>query len=437
MPRKSSKAANVNIKVSAPAKKSYPRKAYASGRGDYGLGSAALAIGKALAPGIKSLGAKGVAHLVDRIGSKLSGWVRGKGDYEISGNSLINPSQVTMHSEAMFKPMKHGVRIAHREYVGDVLSSTSAFSVTNYTVSPTDGTCFPWLAMIANNFEQYRVLGAIWEYVPQSGSVSTSQALGYVAFATEYDSNKPVFVNKAQMLNTEFANEAVPCKGLLHPLECDPAETSVPVLYTSPNGIPLASENKNFVNFCNTAIAVGGCPTSGQVLGALYLNYDIELLKPRPSVVVDQGAQLHWRLVAPAANQPWGALGTQVLLSTNISPQFKPEMVYFGNNTQMTIEGLPIGTILKFDYYDYGTAVAITAMSNTVSGAVGVNAFNNQTVNNVQTPAGLTSGIFTQSIVLQTTASKLVYDFGLTTGNIPFAGPSKGDLYISIINPPA
>lgn len=427
MPRKPKSEVTVVVKKSAPRKRS---SQYVKGKGNYIL-PAAMALGKYVAPGITRAAQAGVGHIMDKLGSSLKRWVTGKGDYTVGGNSLMNPSQAVCHSEAMFKPMKHGVRIAHREFVGDILSQTSAFNVTSYQVSPTNADVFPWLASLANNFEQYRILGAIWEYVPESGSISTSQALGYVGLVTEYDSNKPNFVNKSQALNTEFANVSVPCNGFLHPLECDPNETSVPVLYTSPNGNPLANENLNFVNFCNTQLIVGGSAVAGQVLGALYLNYDIELLKPRPNVVVDSPASLHYYIGAPSGTTPFTG-SSNLLRNSNWSEQLRPSQITL-TSTQCKIEGLPIGTILKLSYQANGAAVTTVLMTNSYVGGVGVNGLVANTVSQIQTPAAASQQVYFFQALAQTTSSTFLWNFGFSGGVIPTGG--SADLWIEVVNP--
>jgi len=72
--------------------------------------------------------------------------------------------------------------VGHREYMGEVTSST-AFEGKTYPVTPVSAVTFPWLQQIAHNYETYRFTKVTFEYEP---AVGTNQA-GTVFFAMIYD----------------------------------------------------------------------------------------------------------------------------------------------------------------------------------------------------------------------------------------------------------
>jgi hypothetical protein len=373
-----------------------------------------------------SIGGKIGSWLGDKAGSLIK-HLTGMGAYKISKNTILDPSHIASFSD---RPNAH--RIQHREFLFDVISSTAAFNVQTIDISPTLQSTFPWLASLANVYEQYRMLGAIVEYVPLSGD-GTAQAQGYVSLATEYDSNKPAPANKLYLENFDCAVQSTPGQALLHPLECDPDLTSVPVLYTSPNGVPLASENKNFVSFANTFLAYGGHQANGAVLGSLYLVYDIQLIKPRMSMVVPPQAQMHWRGVSPSNSIPFGP--TPPVLRTPLYAQsqyFNSSMVTIASNL-VTIVGLPIGTQLLMQWY--ATGALITTGQFTIA-AVGANTeadfYGGSYLMQAPQTGVASTGNQMVSAAFVTTALTSTYTWA-STGATPGTG---FDFQISIMNQP-
>lgn len=205
----------------------------------------------------------------------------GYGDYRtsIKGNSLMAdvPSQAVpkFHGDG-----KRGVRLTEREFIcnitsGNVVTGSSLFTNQAFPLNPTDPDTFPWLSKIANLFDQWEPHGIVFEFHTTSSTFNgTSQALGAVIMATDYDVNDPIYNSKQVMENADYACSAVPSSSLLHGIECDPKERPLPVMYTKPRSGQL-----NFSTLGNFQIATSGCSTSGTTLGELWISYDITFYK--------------------------------------------------------------------------------------------------------------------------------------------------------------
>lgn len=208
------------------------------------------------------------------LGAAFSRWL-GAGDYRVSTNSLVAKA-------AQGIPMMHNsgqsVTIRHKEYLGQVTSSIN-FSVRNtFPINPGMSTTFPWLSRIAGAFQQYEMKGMVYHYIPTSGSISTTQALGSVMIQTGYRANDTPPKSKVEILNEYWANETVPFETMAHPVECDPKENPFNVHYVR-NG-PIPGGEIAMYDIGATYVATSGQSTDGTVLGDLWVTYEVELKKP-------------------------------------------------------------------------------------------------------------------------------------------------------------
>ncbi|APG77109.1 putative capsid protein [Changjiang narna-like virus 2] len=209
--------------------------------------------------------------------SKLFGF----GDYRVAvkGNSLMAGTTSTPVPK-FSGDGRRGTRITEREFIGNVLtgsvvSGSSVFNNAVYPVNPIDSNTFPWLSRIAQQFDQWEPHGIVFEYRTTSSTFNgTSQALGAVIMATDYDSLDAAFRDKQQMENADYACSTVPSQSLLHGLECDPRERPLEVMYTQ-----TRAGNQNFSSLGNFQIATQGCSTAGTTLGELWISYDITFYK--------------------------------------------------------------------------------------------------------------------------------------------------------------
>jgi hypothetical protein len=125
-----------------------------------------------------------------------------------------------------------------------------------------------------------------------SSAVSTTQAMGTVVMATDYDVIDANYAGKREMEICEFSTSATSFNSQIHPIECDPttnvlAEHYIQYGATKQSDFP---DDPRFGCMGNFQIATVGMPTSGQVVGELWVTYDVELLKPQLNSVLSAGA---------------------------------------------------------------------------------------------------------------------------------------------------
>lgn len=220
------------------------------------------------------------------LGRATSGGLRsiaGKGDYVVHGNTLATHGQ-TIHQDFVPEFIKHGARgitVRHREYVGDVVSSSTpgAFKNTTYVLNPGIVDSFPWLSTIAQNFDQWHPNGIVYSFKSTSSSYSggASQALGVVIIASDYDVTDAPYATKVEMENSEFCVSCKSDSSILHPIECAENERQVRTLKV--RGISSPSDNLQWYDLCNVQVATQGCPVANTNVGELWVAYDITFYK--------------------------------------------------------------------------------------------------------------------------------------------------------------
>jgi hypothetical protein len=180
-----------------------------------------------------------------------------------------------MHSNAQT------VTIRHKEFVREIKGSTAFNNEFSLILQPGNGDCFPWLSRIASHFQQYKWKGVIFHYVPTSGHAinSSNPAIGSVMMQTSYRATDTAPTTKAELLNEYWASEGAPDQSFVHPIECDPKENPFAIHYTR-TGDPPAGDTRMMYDLGVTYIATNGMPATGNVVGDLWVTYEVELYKP-------------------------------------------------------------------------------------------------------------------------------------------------------------
>jgi hypothetical protein len=216
----------------------------------------------------------------------------------------------------------------------------------------------PWLESLAANFEQYDLMGMLFEYKSLYSDASTTPYLGAVIMATEYNSAKPAFADKLAMENSEFASSAKPSVSMFHPIECALKETPTRVKYIRTGPVPPGSAI-NLYDVGIFQIATEGQPAAGAggVIGELWCTYNIRLLKPILTKSIT-GASSDFFTSASGSN---GVLnGIAASSGNNIGIKGK-SVVNAANNFQETFT---FPAVLESGYYQmnvmyYGAAATI------------------------------------------------------------------------------
>jgi hypothetical protein len=243
------------------------------------------------------------------LGSGI-GQIFGSGDYQMVGshpsyNVLTNGNQIPKFSTGRQTNI-----VCHREYLGDIIG-TASFNNTVYPLNPGLVQTFPWLSTVAQNYQEYRFHGLIFEFRPMITDFVTGGAPGTVIMATNYNADTPRYTSKQEMENSEFAVSVKPTQDLIHGVECARPQTVQPISYVRTGLPPSGQDFKNY-DLGTFQFATQSNPV--QNLGELWVSYCVEFLKPVLST--DTGgnilsARSLRTTVAPTS--PLGGIGVNVV----------------------------------------------------------------------------------------------------------------------------
>jgi len=267
----------------------------ARGRGEYKI--AGVPAGKAVGGAIGGLFGDTGRAIGSAIGSGAH-WlfrkITGRGSYKMRlaqyldkiprserGNSVLS-SRIPSFSSG-----GEHVEVSFEEFVGPVIASRN-FQVTPYAVNPGITTTFPWLSSMAHSFQQYELIGCMFQYRSlMSEATSATGAMGDVAFASDYNANDAAPLNLVAALNSDYSCSYKGSEHGLHPVECAPRMTAEEIKYVRSGGVDGASADLRWSDQCTTYVCTQGFPQEavGLEIGQLWVSYRVRFLKPTMTVL--------------------------------------------------------------------------------------------------------------------------------------------------------
>lgn len=241
----------------------------------------------------------GMSAVGHYAGDKFANFV-GFGDYGSSVNQIVggsNKGQISVNQSSM----TGDIYITQTEFIQNISASysgggagSSAFQQVQFPLNPGLSVTFPFLSQLAQNYALYEFEGLMFKYVPTSGeNNATSNALGKVILATNYDPEASPFINSVQMENYDYANSAKPSMTVVHGVETANSQQALNMQYVRSGA---STKNKIFTDIGTLTVATEGIPfaaTGAQILGELWVSYRIKLSR----------AQLFGALVGLSINQ--------------------------------------------------------------------------------------------------------------------------------------
>jgi hypothetical protein len=202
------------------------------------------------------------------------------------------------------------VRIVHRDFIGDLVSSAIAnsFYCLGFSLNPGMGT-FPWLTSVAAAFEKYRFQALRIVYAPRCPTTMGGSVVLCVDFdaADPPPASRPVAQTYACCVDTNAWSEAV----LTLPHSRISRE-----LYTRFGSVP---SNTDIKTYDIGTLYIGSMTSSTTTnLGSVYLEYELELIEPQASGLLGSSiatggynAQAYTP-TNPSATAPWGTTASEM-----------------------------------------------------------------------------------------------------------------------------
>lgn len=397
------------------------------GRGGY-YDSSFVKTMKSIVPrGAFSTLGSALAGPLGSVGGNVLAKIAGFGSYTVKKNSLIDEGQspARMHSSTA------NTRIRHREYITDIVSSSSAntFLLQNYNINPGLASTFPWLSAIAQQYQEWVPLGIVFEFKTLSADAiasSTNNTLGGIIMSTNYNSASSNFSNKQSMDNTEYTTSDKPSNSFYHAIECAPHANVLPELYIRSLAVPSGQDQKTY-DLGNFQIASFGIQGTSVVLGELWVSYDIELRKPISTAAAGLDVLTdHYRTGSVTNSAPLGttsALQAGSSLGTTITTT--GTVLNFPNYLQE-------GSYIVYVVWKGSSTASLAVPSLTPTNCTISNYFTNGTVSQVAVPNTATYTALTFTFVVNLTGLTASVAFG-TGGTLP-SSVSSGDIVITQLN---
>lgn len=249
--------------------------------------------------------AKGVGKW---LGSGI-GQIFGSGDYTMVGpspeyNVLTNGNQIPKFNTGTQTNI-----ICHREYLGDI-EGGSGFNLRDYPLNPGITKTFPWLSTVAQNYQEYKFHGLIFEFRPLITDYVTSGAPGVVVMATNYNADAPLYTTKQEMENSEYAVSCKPTRDLIHGVECATPLTILPHRYVRTGSVDTGQDLRLY-DYGTYQLATQSNPS--QTLGELWVSYAVEFFKPiLPPDVGGNVRSGHAVRTTVSAAAPLGSIGVSL-----------------------------------------------------------------------------------------------------------------------------
>lgn len=411
--------------VRKPGAKRYRKKVYKPRAITYARpkigGSGAYRVKKNKSQYYDSIGGR-LGNMAGHGLQQLVKYITGFGDYKIEANSLMggiyDPPE--LHNEKA-----RSVVIRHREYLTDI-TATSAFTTKSFAINPGMDETFPWLSSVAQNFEEYRITGMIFEYKTLSADYTTasSAALGYVAMATQYNVYNPPFDNKKMLENYEFSNSGKPSDTFIHPVECKKSLSPVSELFVRTGNITQGDQR--LYDLGTFYIATGGNTGNG-VLGELWCTFEVEFFKPKLVTNYGNIESDHWQ-----ASTGTVANATPLGTSANLAPNSSiGTTINFATQTLSFPSHITDGDFLVIYCMRGSVAAVITGLTVTATNCTKKTQWFNDSTNIPGTPVGTNTTDYYLPMLITVTGPGATLAFGSST--LPTT-VTVADLFITNFN---
>lgn len=400
------------------------RKASASEEAKLDYPGLGRQLGSAVGSFIPLPGASAIGGWLGDVMHKGVKMITGYGSYHVDENTLVEGASPP---EVYNKYRGKGTVIRHRDFIGDVVTAANAgdTKIDTYIVQPGLSSTFPWLSAQASSYQQYGMLGMVFEFKSTSGDAlnSTNTALGKVVMATQYDVTEPVFQGVFQAENSEYAMSFKPSQSCLHPIECAREESFNKLLFTRNTAVG-ANEDPRLYDWCKMSIMTSGMQAASVKIGELWVTYEVLFLKPQIAAPIGNTV-LTYHGLAPIAgtvtNAPFGGM--------TAAPGSTLRVYNPGGSTSLIAldraSGLVVGQKFLFTYYSRqtGTPFAVFPGNWVYAGCITDGNFwdSNSTTSRVQAPAdGTTSAQYMTQFVFEIT--DLTYDptISCTSSTLPY-----------------
>jgi hypothetical protein len=169
--------------------------------------------------------------------------------------------------------------VRHREYLQPIMSVTSFTGANPYILQPGLADNFPWLAQLAQGFEQYKFKMLRFLYRNRASTSVT----GAIYTAVQYDPSDVPFTSIEQLMTYAGARSEVVWKDCA--IDCFLNRSDfIKKFFVRTDTLPSGLDPQTFDSGLFTICAVTS--TAGTYLGDLLVEYEVELYNPKQNPAI-------------------------------------------------------------------------------------------------------------------------------------------------------
>jgi len=310
------------------------------------------------------------------------------------------------NQEATVRMAKSNVCVVrHVEYIADVASLNGSFNAYGYPLNPGVPTVFPWLSIMASNWEKYRFRKLCFLYRAKSATTEAGSVISMV----DYDSSDSPPLSKQTMMASNYVDSNT---WMSHTYDCLASNLGDTMNYRyvrfGPN--PPDTDIKTY-DLGRFYIATDGGADINKV-GELHVAYEVELKTPQiiNSAINNLGSFIN-SINGSTISIPLGTTST-------ISSSF-PSIVNVGTTAPQTLTLGNVGTYIM-DMVVTGTSINTWIAPTIVAGA-GALLASYSVINAAATLASYFQVLRVDSLPFTINVPRLTAATVITTGAIRFA----------------
>jgi hypothetical protein len=187
------------------------------------------------------------------------------------------------------------MRIRHREFTGQTLNcpltaQQSVFSAIELFINAANPHMFPWLNVIAKQFQQFRFVGLSLEYraVSGEGILGSNPPLGQITISSNYDVYRPIITSVTEQRTEQYVNVCKPSQNMMAGIECKKSLLDLP-FYRTRSEFDRANfqfgdarfYHQGMITLSTSGVTIPNpLPVNAYPLGEIWVSYDVELSQP-------------------------------------------------------------------------------------------------------------------------------------------------------------
>lgn len=171
------------------------------------------------------------------------------------------------------------ITVQNEEFIGAVtVANQPNFNVVSYPVNPGQSSTFPWLSLMAPQWEKYTFNMLEFYFKREVSEFATAGSAGKVIFSADFDASDAPPTTKQQMEDSVPHADSMPCENLVLRLPKNQMHVASLAKYVRPGGLPGNADIKTY-DVANLHVATQGIPSNAEI-GELRVRYSCTFSVP-------------------------------------------------------------------------------------------------------------------------------------------------------------